>query len=407
MPKVAKQLSDRAVGAIKTEGRHAVGGVAGLHLRVAAGYRSWILRVQVGEQRKDMGLGAYPSVSLLEARDKARKIHDDLRNGQVPISPKTQQRSLIASKAATEKTFRWCAEEYLRTKASEWKNAKHRQQWENTLEAYAMPHLGQVSVSIIDLPHILACLEPIWSTKNETASRLRGRIESVLDWATVRKYRSGENPARWKGHLDKVLAAPAKIQKVEHHRAIPVDDMPFFMLDLCKREGIAAKALQFLILTAARSGEVRGALWSEIDFRKAIWTIPSERMKAGVEHRVPLSEAALKLLTDMPRIGDSNLIFPGTKGQALSDMTMTSVMRRMKAAAVPHGFRSTFRDWAGEKTNFPRELAEQALAHTLESKVEAAYRRGDALEKRREMMQCWAVFINSASPHTSNRGVQR
>lgn len=394
MPKVAKQLSDRAVAAIKTEGRHAVGGTSGLHLRVSAGYRGWILRIQVGDQRKDMGLGAYPAVSLLEAREKARKIHDDLRNGLVPVSPKVQQRGLIASQAATVKTFRWCADEYLKTKASEWKNAKHRQQWENTLEAYAMPHLGQVSVSVIDLPHILACLEPIWGTKNETASRLRGRIESVLDWATVRKYRSGENPARWKGHLDKVLAAPGKIQKVEHHRAIQVDNMPSFMQDLRMRVGIAARALEFLIYTAARSGEVRGALWSEIDLNKAIWTIPASRMKAGVEHRVPLSQAALNLLAGMPRIEGSNLIFPGTKGQPLSDMTMTAIMRRMEATAVPHGFRSTFRDWAGEKTHFPRELAEHALAHMLESKVEAAYRRGDALEKRREMMQEWSKFIS-------------
>ncbi|MGE8445879.1 tyrosine-type recombinase/integrase [Comamonas sediminis] len=393
MPKVAKQLSDRAVAAIKTEGRHAVGGVAGLHLRISVGSRGWILRVKVGDQRKDMGLGTYPAVSLLEARDKARKIHDELRNGHVPVSPKVQQRSLIASQAATEKTFRWCADEYLRTKASEWKNAKHRQQWENTLDTYAMPHLGQVSVSIIDLPHILACLEPIWSTKNETASRLRGRIESVLDWATVRKYRSGENPARWKGHLDKVLAAPGKIQKVEHHRAVPVDDMPSFMQDLRTRAGIAARALEFLIYTAARSGEVRGAQWSEIDLNKAVWTIPAQRMKAGVEHRVPLAQAALNLLTHMPRIDGGSLIFPGTKGQPLSDMTITAVMRRMKASAVPHGFRSTFRDWAGEKSNFPRELAEHALAHTLESKVEAAYRRGDALEKRRHMMQEWAHFV--------------
>lgn len=399
MPKVAKQLSDRAVAAIKTEGRHAVGGVAGLHLRISAGYRGWILRVTVGDQRKDMGLGAYPAVSLQQARDKARRIHDDLRDGQVPISPKVHQRTLIASKAATEKTFGWCTEEYLKTKSSEWKNAKHRQQWENTLDAYAMPHLGLVSVSAIDLPHILACLEPIWNTKNETASRLRGRIESVLDWATVRKYRSGENPARWKGHLDKVLAAPGKIQKVEHHRAIPVDNMPSFMQGLRTRAGIAARALEFLIYTAARSGEVRGALWSEIDFDKAIWTIPAARMKAGAEHRVPLTEAALKLLAEMPRIESSNLIFPGTKGQQLSDMTMTAVMRRMKATAVPHGFRSTFRDWAGEKTNFPRELAEHALAHTLQNKVEAAYRRGDALEKRRHMMQEWSNFI-SAPSHT-------
>ena len=393
MPKVAKQLSDRAVAALKTIGRHAVGGVPGLHLLVSAGYRSWILRIQVGEQRKDMGLGPYPAVSLLEARERARKIHDDLRDGLIPVSPRRQQRSVLVAKAATEKTFHWCTEEYLKAKSSEWKNAKHRQQWENTLNAYAMPHLGHLSVSLIDLPHVLACLEPIWSSKNETASRLRGRIETVLDWAAVRKYRSGDNPARWKGHLDKILAAPSKVQKVEHHRAITVDDMPFFMQDLRTRAGIAPRALEFLIYTAARSGEVRGAVWSELDLNKAVWTIPAQRMKAGVEHRVPLSKAALMLVADMPHVEGSNLIFPGTKGQPLSDMTLTAVMRRMKAAAVPHGFRSTFRDWVGEKTSFPRELAEQALAHSLESKVEAAYRRGDALEKRREMMEAWMKFI--------------
>ena len=397
MPKVAKQLSDRAVAALKTIGRHAVGGVPGLHLLVSAGYRSWILRIQVGDQRKDMGLGPYPAVSLLEARDKARKIHDDLRSGLIPVSPRRQQRSALVAKAATEKTFRWCAEEYLKAKSSEWKNAKHRQQWENTLHAYAMPHFGHLAVSLIDLPHVLACLEPIWSNKNETASRLRGRIESILDWAAVRKYRSGDNPARWKGHLDKVLPAPSKIQKVEHHRAIPIDGMPVFMQELRAQPGVGARALEFLILTATRSGEVRGTTWAEIDLTEAVWTIPAERMKAGAEHRVPLSLQAIKILKELPRLAGTQLLFPGTKGQVLSDMTMTAVMRRMKADAVPHGFRSTFRDWAGEKTNYPRELAEQALAHTLESKVEAAYRRGDALEKRRQMMQEWANFIES--PH--------
>ena len=397
MPKVAKQLSDRSVAALKTIGRHAVGGVPGLHLLVSAGYRSWILRIQVGEQRKDMGLGPYPAVSLLEARDKARKIHDDLRSGLIPVSPRKQQRSALVAKAAIEKTFRWCAEEYLKAKSSEWTNAKHRQQWENSLKAYAMPHFGHLPVSLIDLPHILVALEPIWVSKNETASRLRGRIESILDWAVVRKYRSGDNPARWKGHLDKILPAPSKIQKVEHHRAIPVDEMPAFMQELRTQEGIGARALLLLILTATRSGEVRGATWSEIDLDKAIWTIPAVRMKAGAEHRVPLSLEAINLLKELPRVAGTDLLFPGTKNQVLSDVSMTAVMRRMKVNAVPHGFRSTFRDWAGEKTNFPRELAEQALAHTLQNKVEAAYRRGDALEKRRQMMQEWTNFIASGN----------
>ena len=393
MPKIAKQLSDRAVAALKAEGRYAVGGVAGLHLRISAGHRGWVLRVQVGDKRKDIGLGAYPTISLAEARERAWKLHESIREGHDPVAPRKHQRSILQAQAATEKTFQWCAEEFLKVKSSEWKNAKHRQQWENTLAAYAMPYLGHLAVSVIDLPHVLSCLEPIWSSKNETASRLRGRIESVLDWATVRKYRSGENPARWKGHLDKVLAAPSKIQKVEHHRAIPVEEMPQFMQNLRTRPGIAARALEFLILTAARSGEVRGATWSELDLDKAIWTIPAERMKAGAEHRVPLSNAALQLLRNAPRLADTDLVFPGTKGQPLSDMSITAVMRRMKLDAVPHGFRSTFRDWAGEKTNYPRELAEQALAHTLTNKVEAAYRRGDALEKRRQMMHEWAAHI--------------
>ena len=392
MPKVAKQLSERAVAALKMEGRHAVGGVPGLHLRVSVGHRGWVLRLQVGDKRRDIGLGAYPTVGLFEARESARKIHDEARAGRVPVAPRRRQHMALAAQAASEKNFHWCTGEFLRAKASEWRNDKHRQQWENTLETYAMPHLGHLNVSLIDLPHVLACLEPIWSTKNETASRLRGRIESVLDWATVRKYRIGENPARWKGHLDKVLAAPSKVQKVEHHRAVPVDDMPQFMAELRKRDGTAARALEFVILTAARSGEVRGATWSEIDEDTAIWIVPAERMKAGNEHRVPLSKAATDLLRQLPRFDGTDLLFPGTKRQPLSDMTMTAVMRRMKMDAVPHGFRSTFRDWAGEKTHFPRELAEQALAHTLESKVEAAYRRGDALEKRREMMEDWARF---------------
>lgn len=393
MPKIAKQLSDRAVAALKAEGRYAVGGVAGLHLRISAGHRGWVLRVQVGDKRKDIGLGAYPTFSLAEARERAWKLHESIREGHDPVAPRRQQRSILQAQAATEKTFQWCAEEFLKAKSSEWKNAKHRQQWENTLETYATPHLGHLAVSVIDLPHVLSCLEPIWSSKNETASRLRGRIESILDWATVRKYRSGENPARWKGHLDKVLAAPSKVQKVEHHRAMPVEEMPQFMQNLRTRTGIAARALEFLILTAARSGEVRGATWSELDLDKAIWTIPAERMKAGAEHRVPLSNAALQLLSNAPRLADSDLVFPGTKGQPLSDMSITAVMRRMKLDVVPHGFRSTFRDWAGEKTNYPRELAEQALAHTLTNKVEAAYRRGDALEKRRQMMNEWANHI--------------
>lgn len=402
MPKVAKQLSDRAVAALRKEGRHAVGGVPGLHLRVSAGHRSWILRLTVGTQRKDIGLGSYPTVSLSEAREKAQSMHKEVQSGQLPIAPRKQQQMAIKALATFERSFRHCVQEYIRGKNAEWTNPKHRQQWENTLETYAMPHIGNMAVSTIDLPHVLACLEPIWISKNETASRLRGRVEAVLDWATVRKYRQGENPARWKGHLDKVLAAPSRIQKVLHHRAIAVEKIPAFMCSLREREGMAAKALHFLILTAARSGEVRGATWSEIDETTRIWIVPDSRMKAGREHRVPLSDQAMNLLRSLDRISGSDLLFPGTKGQVLSDMSMTALMRRMEIDAVPHGFRSTFRDWVGEKTHYPRELAEHALAHVLESKVEAAYRRRDGLEKRRFMMQDWADYLTRPVIDQSN-----
>lgn len=398
MPKIAPELSARAVAAIKTEGRHAVGGAAGLHLRVSAGHRGWVLRIMVGEQRRDLGLGSFPEIGLAEAREKARQMHKLVREGVDPLSTKRAQRSTLVARRATEKNFDWCVDAFLQSKADEWKNAKHRQQWENTLKAYASPHLGRLLVQDIDLQHVLLCLEPIWKTKNETASRLRGRIESVLDWAAVRKYRTGENPARWKGHLDKVLAAPMKIQKVQHHRAVPIDAMAGFMVALRGRDGLAGRALEFTILTAARSGEVRGATWQEIDLSSEVWTVPGERMKAGRQHRVPLSPAAVDLLRRLPGIGAGNLIFPGMKDQPLSDMSLTAVMRRMKVDAVPHGFRSTFRDWAGDRTDYPRDLAELALAHILENKTEQAYRRGDALERRRDMMTAWAEFIGYGAP---------
>lgn len=351
----------------------------------------------VGERRRDLGLGPYPEISLADAREKARDMHKLVREGVDPLSSKRAQRNALLARQAAEKDFDWCVDEFLKSKSDEWKNAKHRQQWENTLQTYASPHLGKLLMQDIDLQHVLLCLEPIWKTKNETASRLRGRIEAVLDWATVRKYRTGENPARWKGHLDKVLSAPAKIQKVQHHRAVPIDDMAAFMGDLRQRSGVAAQALEFVILTAARSGEVRGAPWSEFDLDARVWTIPAERMKAGREHRVPLSDAAMKVLESMPQGKPESLVFPGSKDKALSDMSLTAVMRRMAVDAVPHGFRSTFRDWVGDRTDFPRDLLEMALAHVIENKTEGAYRRGDALERRRVMMEAWARFISSAS----------
>jgi len=394
MARKAKELSPLSVGRLTQPGHHAVGGVAGLYLYVVeSGSRSWVLRVMVGSKRRHIGLGGFPDVPLAQAKERARKARDDIAQGIDPIERKREAASQLRAQQATAITFKAAAETYVTAHGDAWKSAKHLAQWTGSLKNYAFPVIGDLQIQDVGQEHVLKILEPIWKTKTETASRLRGRLEAVLDWATVRKYRTGDNPARWKGHLDKLLPAPGKIQKVEHHKALPIDAMPEFMIDLRTREGTAARALEFTILTAARSGETRGATWAEIDKSAKVWTVPAERMKAGKEHRVPLTDKMLRLIESMPRIEGSDFIFSAPRGGQLSDMALTQVLRRMKANAVPHGFRSTFRDWAGERTNHPREVAEQALAHVLENKVEAAYRRGDALEKRRELMLDWESFI--------------
>lgn len=399
MPRVAKELSALAVQRLMWPGCHAVGGVNGLYLQVApTGAKSWILRTMIGTKRRDMGLGGYPTVTLAQARERAREARESIEKGVDPIAKRAAERSTLAASQAAEYTFAECAHKFIKAKSAEWRNAKHAAQWGATLETYAFPIIGKLSVGDVTLPHILKVLEPIWTSKTETATRLRGRIENILDWATVRGYRQGENPARWRGHLDKVLAAPRKAAKVEHHRALPINEMGTFMADLRKREGIAALALEFVILTAARSGEVRGATWEEIDLDTAVWTIPGERMKASKEHRVPLSERAIQILKFLPRVEGSPYVFPAPRSGALSDMTLTAVMRRMGTDAVPHGFRSTFRDWAAERTNYPREVAETALAHVIENKVEAAYRRGDLFEKRARLMADWEQFVSTPAP---------
>ena len=341
------------------------------------------------------GLGGFPDVPLAHAKEKARTARNEIAQGIDPIAQRKAAISSLRTQQATEKTFEQAAEGYLAAHGDTWRNPKHRAQWKSTLETYAYPHMGKLLVRDVGQEQVLAALTPIWKTKTETATRLRGRIESVLDWASVRKYRSGDNPARWKGHLDMLLPAPGKVQKVVHHRALPIDAMPAFMSELRKREGTAARALEFTILCAARSGEVRGATWGEMDLDSGVWTIPGDRMKAGREHRVPLTKAAIRILNAQPHQSGIDLVFPAPRGGLLSDMALTAVLRRMEIDAVPHGFRSTFRDWAGERTHYPRDLAENALAHALENKVEAAYRRGDALEKRREMMADWAKFCES------------
>ena len=399
MPKKAKDLSALEVSRLTAPGHHAVGGVAGLYLYVLdTGARSWVLRTMVGEKRRHMGLGGYPDVPLAQAREKARAAKAEVSQGTDPIAQRVALASQLKAQQATQKTFEEAAKAYMEAHEKAWKNPKHRAQWGSTLKTYAYPHIGSLLVKDIDQEHVMKVLEPIWATKTETATRLRGRIESVLDWATTRKYRSGENPARWKGHLDNLLPAPSDIQKVESHRAVGYKDMARFMVGLRTREGLAARALEFAILCASRSGEVRGALWTEINWEDAIWTIPAERMKAGKEHRVPLSTPAVKLLEALQRSGNSDLVFAGSNGKPLSDMALTAVMRRMEVDAVPHGFRSTFRDWAGDCTNYPRDVAEFALAHKVSDKVEAAYRRSDALEKRRRMMEDWANFRSTFPP---------
>jgi integrase len=344
-----------------------------------------------------MGLGSFPTVTLAQARDNARNARQTIEGGTDPIASRASAKSQLRAQQATQTTFEQASLAYIDSHSEAWRNAKHRAQWSSTLETYAYPVMGKLLVQDVHQEHVLKVLEPIWKSKNETAMRLRGRIEMVLDWATVRKLRSGENPARWKGHLDHLLAAPNKVKKTAHHRALPIDAMSQFMAKLRAADGVSARALEFAILTAARSGEVRGATWAEIDLNSRVWTVPAQRMKAGVEHRVPLSEQAIVLLKALPGQENASWLFPGAKGGPLSDMSLTAVLRRMGVDAVPHGFRSTFRDWAGERTSYPRELAEQALAHTLQNKVEAAYRRGDALEKRRTMMEDWANFATGPS----------
>lgn len=397
MPRKAKEMSALEVRNLTKPGLHFVGGVAGLALQVTeSGARSWILRAQVGKKRRDMGLGGFPDVALAQAREEARAARTKIRAGVDPVEEARSARSALIAAQLSMLTFQQAAEAYIDAHKAAWKNEKHQKQWASTLEGYVYPKIGSVLVRDVDLPQVLAVLEPIWKTKTETASRLRGRVESVLDWATARGYREGLNPARWRGHLDKLLPRPSKVAKVEHHSALPVSELGSFMVALRRQVGLGARALEFAILTAARSGEVRGATWGEIDLEAAVWTIPAARMKASREHRVPLPPAAVMLLQALPRHAETQLVFVGSKGGPLSDMTLSAVVRRMGAPCVPHGFRSTFRDWAAERTSYPSEMAEMALAHTINNKVEAAYRRGDMFEKRRRMMADWAKFCSAA-----------
>lgn len=381
---------------MKRPGLHAVGGVAGLYLLVKpAGTRSWILRVKVGDRRPDIGLGGYPDVTLEDARAEARKLRQMIRDGIDPIAARRAAQDGLRAAQAKRLTFDQAATQCHRTKVVEFRNAKHRQDWIRSLETYASPVIGKLPVEAVELPHVVEVLKPIWETRTETATRVRQRIEAVLAWATVSGYRTGDNPARWKGNLEHVLAKPAKVRKVNHHKALAWPDLPAFMADLRKRDGMGARALEFAILTAARSGEVRLATWDEIDLEAKVWTVPGSRMKAGKSHRVPLSDAAIKLLESLPRFEGSEYVFPAARGGALSDMSLSAVCRRMGASAVPHGFRSTFKDWARSSTAYPDEVSELALAHVNSDATRAAYARDELLPKREKLMRDWSRYCYS------------
>lgn len=381
----------------KKEGMHAVGGTPGLYLCVRDGGASWIFRYSSNGRRRDLGLGSHRDLTLLEARERAREQRKLVFNGIDPITAKRSQRDIRSAELARRMTFIQCVDGYIDAHGDSWRNQKHRDQWRNPFINHGKL-ICDLDVAIIDMPLVLAVLQPIWKEKTHTATLLRGRIENVLSWATVRGYRQGENPARWRGLLDQVLARPSKIAAVQHHAALPYREMGAFMEKLRTCEGIGARALEFAILTAARSGEVRGATWKEIDLTERLWKIPANRMKANKEHIVPLSEAAIKVIKKMQAqtLDDDPdaLVFPGRDaGRPLSDMSLTAVLKRMERGDLTaHGFRSSFSDWRAEVSPYNSEMGEMALAHTIGNKVEAAYRRGNLLEKRFKMMADWAKW---------------
>jgi integrase len=406
MPRRAAGLTALKVSKAKP-GRYGDG--RGLYLLVRAPQaRFWLFRYRLaGGRMREMGLGSVADVTLAEAREKAETLYKAVRAGNDPLA----ERAAAAQASRTEAqrtalqsiTFGHVADAYIAAHEASWRNAKHRQQWRNTLDTYAAPVFGDLPIAELDTAAVMKVLEPIWRDKPETASRLRGRIESVVSYATARGWRTGENPARWKGHLDNLLPARGKVAQVEHHAALPWREIGNFMVLLAQQEGVAALALRFAILTAARTGEVIGATWSEIDMEEALWTVPAARMKAKREHRVPLAPDVMDLLrrASMLRLDDdpNRPVFPGPKlTKGLSNMAMLALLRRMgRGDLTAHGFRSTFRDWCAESTNYPREVAEAVLAHTVGNKVEAAYRRGDLMDKRRRLMTDWATFCARTS----------
>jgi integrase len=380
-------------------GRHSDGG--NLFLQVGKqGGRSWLFRYQVAGRERWMGLGSLRDVSLKRARQLATAAREAKADKVDPLEQRRQKRAAARVAEAKSMSFQQCADTYIAIHEVGWKNVKHIYQWRQSLAHYAYPVIGALPVSEIDEALIVKVLAPIWQTKTETASRLRGRIETILDYAATLKYRTGDNPARWKGHMQNLLPNPTKIAKVEHLAALPYVELPTFMADLSERDSTSAHALEFTILTAARTGETIGAQWNEIDMGQKVWTVPAERMKGGRQHRVPLSDRAITILQDMAARRESGFVFPGQRKAGLSNMALLGVLRVMNRAVTVHGFRSAFRTWAAERSNFQREVAEAALAHVVGDQVERSYQRGDLFEKRRKLMDAWASYC--AERQTSN-----
>jgi len=396
MARTNNRLNALTVTRLHTQGLYPDGG--GLYLQIAqGGARSWVYRFMLQGRAREMGLGSLRDVGLAKARVRAAEARKLRAEGMDPIEHRQARKRGAILAASRAMTFENCAKAYIEANKIAWRNAKHVRQWESTLRTYCYPVFGPVSVQDLDTALVLKVLEPIWSRKTETASRLRGRIEAVLDWATARGYRTGENPARWRSHVENLLPSRSQVRKVQHHPALPYTQIGEFVRSLREQSGMAALALEFLILTAARTSEVVGARWKEIDLEEALWTIPAHRIKARREHRVPLAPRAVAILKSLQPEHPQEFVFAGGKANtSLSNMALLALLKRMDRTDITaHGFRSTFRDWAAERTNFPREVAEMALAHAVGDKVEAAYRRGDLFEKRRNLATQWGVFCET------------
>lgn len=405
---MSKKLSALLIKSISKVGWHGDGDNLWLQV-TSSGTKSWVFRYTRDGKQRVLGLGPLRDVSLALAREKAHRLRLQLLDGVDPAAARMEERQRASQEQARALTFDVASKQLIEGKRAGWRNAKHAEQWSATLRTYVSPVIGQLDVSAVDTALIVKCLKPIWTTKTETASRVRQRIEAVLDWATVAGHRNGDNPARWKGHLEHILPAPQKVATRGNHPSLAWRDMPSFMAALRSREGIAARALELTVLCAARTGEVRGAKWLEFDLDAGIWTVPPQRMKAGREHQVPLSASCIALLRNLPRIKGTELVFPGSRADTvLSDASIGAVIKRMNdppvwldergQPVVPHGFRSSFRVWAAEATSHPREVAEHALAHQLPDKVEAAYQRGTMFPRRVSLMEDWARFLDGSSP---------